>query len=162
MQLTALFERDDAVSPVVGFVLVVGGAVMLGLIVVTFIMGLDDTVSQDGPAVEFSFEYNPDATGQDSFGTNNSTFDGLLLITHEEGAVIEAERLAVVGASSQPVRGEFSEPGTPYAPADTIGSGTQLSVYVRETDQVTVVWRPPDESETVTVGRWNGPDEDST
>jgi len=57
MRLKQLLNDDDAVSPVIGVILMVAITVILAAVIATFVLGLGDSVSNNAP--QATFEFNP-------------------------------------------------------------------------------------------------------
>src|SRR6056297_3274178 len=96
MELKELFTDDDAVSPVIGVILMVAITVILAAVIATFVLGLGDQVSNTAPQASFSFDY--------SMGDKEVT------VTHDGGASIQASELYF--------RGQINDPDS--GPSDTI------------------------------------------
>ena len=152
MQLRKLLNDDDAVSPVIGVILMVAITVILAAVIATFVLGLGEQVSQTAPQASFSFDLNEDAatasaSDSDSWGITaessttggsaeiaESEVDGLLTVTHAGGATIEAGRLSIIGTGSSILSyGGLSDDatldGSSVQPSngDDYGSTSQLS-----------------------------------
>ena len=82
MDLKQLFNDDDAVSPVIGVILMVAITVILAAVIASFVLGLGDQ-TQTTPTASFSFDYDAD----------NDKVD----ITHDGGDPIPASELYVRG-----------------------------------------------------------------
>jgi len=85
MQLTKVKElltEDDAVSPVIGVILMVAITVILAAVIASFVLGLGDQAQQATPQASFSFDYEQ--------GTS-------LSVTHDGGDTIQANELYVRG-----------------------------------------------------------------
>jgi flagellin-like protein len=106
MQLDALIRDDDAVSPVIGVILMVAITVILAAVIGTFVLGLTGTV-QRTPQAGFTF---------DETGTNEN-----IDVTHDGGDPVDAANVEIVD----------SEGTGPYCTtngnADTEWPGTELS-----------------------------------
>ncbi|PSP83147.1 type IV pilin [Halobacteriales archaeon QS_6_64_34] len=91
MNLKTLLTEDDAVSPVIGVILMVAITVILAAVIATFVLGLGDSVSNNAP--QATFEFNPSdntitMTGGDEItaskvtvtidGNDKTTSNGLL------------------------------------------------------------------------------------
>ncbi|WP_436934418.1 type IV pilin [Halovenus marina] len=142
MNLNELFHDDDAVSPVIGVILMVAITVILAAVIATFVLGLGEQVSQTAPQASFSFDVD-DGTGTDSF--DKSGFDHLVTITHGGGASIDAARLNVVTDSSS--GGNFAGDTSidpQYSTGSIVSAGDQIVVGADDGDDVSVTW----ESET--------------
>ena len=57
MRLKQLLADDDAVSPVIGVILMVALTVILAAIIGTFVLGLGDQVQDHAPQASFTFDY---------------------------------------------------------------------------------------------------------
>jgi flagellin-like protein len=57
MQFTNLLGDDDAVSPVIGVILMVAITVILAAVIGTFVLGLGDQVSDSSPTASFNFDF---------------------------------------------------------------------------------------------------------
>ncbi len=79
MELKRFFNDDDAVSPVIGVILMVAITVILAAVIATFVLGLGDQVSNTAPQASFSTEYDD---GND-----------WVKFTHEGGDSIKASNL---------------------------------------------------------------------
>ncbi|WP_336135965.1 type IV pilin N-terminal domain-containing protein [Natronomonas amylolytica] len=87
MDFKKLLKDDDAVSPVIGVILMVAITVILAAVIGTFVLGLGDQVQQTAPTAQFSFDYD----------SANSELD----ITHDGGNGIDASQLSIVGNNIQ-------------------------------------------------------------
>ncbi|PSP58343.1 type IV pilin, partial [Halobacteriales archaeon QH_8_67_36] len=54
MNLKTLIQDDDAVSPVIGVILMVAITVILAAVIATFVLGLGDSLSNQAPQASFS------------------------------------------------------------------------------------------------------------
>ncbi|MEF8976197.1 MAG: type IV pilin N-terminal domain-containing protein, partial [Halapricum sp.] len=57
MQIRELFTDDDAVSPVIGVILMVAITVILAAVIATFVLGLGESVSNTAPQANFQTDY---------------------------------------------------------------------------------------------------------
>ena len=106
MDIKALFTNDDAVSPVIGVILMVAITVILAAVIGTFVLGLGDQVQSTAPQASFTFDYTNSAAG---------TSDELK-ITHDGGDSIAAARLSF---TSEGVYADDSDVTT----TDTVAGG---------------------------------------
>ncbi|SFR99984.1 flagellin N-terminal-like domain-containing protein [Halomicrobium zhouii] len=82
MDIKKLINDDDAVSPVIGVILMVAITVILAAVIASFVLGLGDQAQQTTPQASFSFDYTQDDAGDDT-----------LKVTHDGGDTIEAARI---------------------------------------------------------------------
>ena len=83
MQFKRLLTDDEAVSPVIGVILMVAITVILAAVIGTFVLGLGEQVQSNSPNAQFTFEYTDNGEG----GNDE------LQVTHESGPSIDAARL---------------------------------------------------------------------
>jgi flagellin-like protein len=109
MQLKNLLSDEDAVSPVIGVILMVAITVILAAVIGTFVLGLG---SQTASAPQAQFTFGED---DDAFGAGGDALN----ITHDGGDSIPADTLSVQ------VNGDALWDGsaTPQAQADPDGDG---------------------------------------
>ena len=182
MKLNSVFTEDEAVSPVIGVILMVAITVILAAVIGTFVLGLGDQVQSTSPQASFSFEYT------NSTGANGDE----LAITHDGGDAIVENRLSlsVNGADVNDVSAGTTETGVSWV-GDGFGTSGSADVtagttYVVEghngTDalfewggtptpfedgndhldlsdsEVRVVWTSQSGDSSATLGKWTGPE----
>ena len=139
LRLRALLTDEDAVSPVIGVILMVAITVILAAVIGTFTLGLYEGGNEAAPVVDFDTEYD-DANSK-------------LTVTHVGGETVDANRLEWV---------EGEGDGTMSAATDfsgQISSGSQAVVQDVKSDEVVLlVWNTVDEKRSATIMQWDGPD----
>jgi flagellin-like protein len=160
MQLTKLLGDDEAVSPVIGVILMVAITVILAAVIGTFVLGLGDQVSSTTPDASFSFDFDESVDG--SVGSNvdavlgaSSGDNGALSVTHDGGDSIDPANVEVVSADSS------SEETFQILTDSTISSvsaGTTVEVGIDSDDTVRIVFESDDGQNTATLGKFEGPD----
>ena len=162
MNLKQLFEDDDAVSPVIGVILMVAITVILAAVIGTFVLGLGEQVQSNSPNSQFTFDYD----------NSSDTMD----ITHTSGDEVSQSNFVVSTSEGDFTTGTTStdndgqnfdgvtdgdlEPntdanaGTTYTITNTheIGSGDFTEGTVR------LVWEASDGSNSDVLASWEGPD----
>jgi len=149
MHVRELLNDDEAVSPVIGVILMVAITVILAAVIATFVLGLGDQISSTAPQASFSFEYEQGA----------SPGSGDLTVTHNGGATIEAGELFVRGATG--ASGSWSSSSvssSTYAPTSDINAGDSVTVGVDSGDTVRITYEPSGGGDSATLGKWTGPD----
>jgi len=133
-----LFTDDDAVSPVIGVILMVAITVILAAVIATFVLGLGDQVSQNNPQASFSFSYDSSS--------------GDLTITHDGGKGIDPNNLYI--------RGDLSSGGGTWSgttSSSEVKAGNTYTVTPNsDSSTVNVVWENPNGGNSATLGTWNG------
>ena len=84
MNLKQLIQDDDAVSPVIGVILMVAITVILAAVIASFVLGLGDSAGDKAPQVSVSCD----------LGSSPPTMD------HEGGDEIEDTNIEIVGNGS--------------------------------------------------------------
>jgi flagellin-like protein len=181
MKFKQIFTDDDAVSPVIGVILMVAITVILAAVIGTFVLGLGDQVSNTSPQASFTFDLEDNTnTG----GTNDT-----LTVTHDGGDKITASQInaSVSGATADDGAGSSVTPvfgagagilsdGDLFTGSDvTAGSqdtldggdfhqatGSAKGNEVKNLDlsgaTVRVVWESSNGGDTATLGKFTGPD----
>jgi len=162
MQFTNLLGDDDAVSPVIGVILMVAITVILAAVIGTFVLGLGDQVSNTSPQASFTFDYTGGEAWADSGGPTHCQLssaaagDGKLRITHDGGDGIPANQLQITdgGSASPKDWGTCSDTsGTTDVTAGTVANADAVASDVT----VRVTWQSSNGGDTATVGKWTGP-----
>ena len=141
MKLNELFADDDAVSPVIGVILMVAITVILAAVIGTFVLGLGSQVETTTPQVDFTFD---EISGNE------------VRITHDGGQPVQADNVEVVDT-------EGTGPYCSSAGTTTDWSDTEISAGDScETDnmgandgELRVTWESDDGSQTGTLARYD-------
>ena len=152
MNLKQLLNDDDAVSPVIGVILMVAITVILAAVIGTFVLGLGDQVQTTAPNAQFSFEYD-------------SAEAGNLTVTHEGGDGIASNEVYLTGDVND--NGSWVDTDPSYA--DTLRAGDEALVAgpdyssnynwttsdeTGEGAEVRVVWQDSDSDQSSTLRTW--------
>ena len=158
MKLKQLLDDDDAVSPVIGVILMVAITVILAAVIATFVLGLGEQVSQTSPNTSFSFDYE-EGSDADDFGSTTSG-NALLTITHSGGPNINADQLGATGSSQTASSGsydDFSSSGVGWN-SGKMSAGDSISIRMNNDDRINIVWENDDGSESSILQTFRGPD----
>ncbi|MDS0281548.1 type IV pilin N-terminal domain-containing protein [Haloarcula onubensis] len=139
MKLKQLLNDDDAVSPVIGVILMVAITVILAAVIATFVLGLGDAVSNNAPQASFEFNANND----EIIMTGGDELDGSSIKVEVEGG----DTVGPTGSGT----------GTAEVPT-TITAGTNLLANggtFGEGDTVRVIWTNPSGGNTAVIGSYN-------
>ncbi|WP_276258097.1 type IV pilin N-terminal domain-containing protein [Haloglomus litoreum] len=170
MQLKNVFGDDDAVSPVIGVILMVAITVILAAVIGTFVLGLGDQVSNTSPQASFTFDFNDEANYDGSSGVDGDQLE----ITHDGGDKIPATTLSASWQTSANLS-STSNPSSPSTATsenfadtglkddDDVVAGT--TVYLQTTssstelngDTVRITWESSNGGDSATLGKWTGP-----
>ncbi|QSG09081.1 type IV pilin [Halapricum desulfuricans] len=156
MKLKQLFTDDDAVSPVIGVILMVAITVILAAVIATFVLGLGESVSSTAPQANFQEDYSETNDTDDfSVDPNESLNTGNLTVTHTGGDKISADNLYMTGSSedTQDRRSWSSAISNTHVTA-----GTSVNYAVNTGDTVRVIWSDDSEGTSAELSKWTGPD----
>jgi len=84
MQVRKLLTDDDAVSPVIGVILMVAITVILAAVIAAFVLDLGDT-DEAAPTVSFDFDYDQDTSE--------------LTVNHESGDNFDPSEVSLAGVN---------------------------------------------------------------
>jgi flagellin-like protein len=143
MEFRNLFADDEAVSPVIGVILMVAITVILAAVIGTFVLGLGDQVSNTSPSASFTFDY--DSSSQ------------VLTITHDGGDQLNEANVGIVGGDSDISSTDWTGDSDASNPDDDFGAGTTLDYPAAPGDTVRVTWSSSNGGDTATLGKWIGP-----
>ena len=150
MDFKQLLEDDDAVSPVIGVILMVAITVILAAVIGTFVLGLGDQVQTTAPNAQFSFDYDSSGNGE-------------LTVTHEGGDGISSDEVYLSGDVND--NGSWADTSNGYS--DTLRAGDSTLVADTSTSsnynwsdgsgegaEVRVVWQDADSDQSSTLRTW--------
>ncbi|GGC48583.1 type IV pilin [Haloferax sulfurifontis] len=156
MQLTNLFNDDSAVSPVIGVILMVAITVILAAVIGTFVLGLGDQVSETSPQASFSFDFANDVS--------DSNTAAQLVITHESGTSISADRLTVTVDGTGVAADTTDDYSFSSEFPDDVEAGSSATVEkdaagddVWEGESIRVVWTSESGSSSATLHSQTAP-----
>jgi flagellin-like protein len=162
MQLTNLLGDDEAVSPVIGVILMVAITVILAAVIGTFVLGLGDQVQDTSPSASFTFDYTAD----------DGSSEGEIDIIHESGDSIKTQTLFIrtdtdfVGSGVSPATQSAS-----FDEFDAFNSGNDVTagdtLTIKEDDStgssafdsatVRVVFETEEGGSSSTLAKFEGP-----
>ncbi|AWB26747.1 type IV pilin [Halococcoides cellulosivorans] len=137
----AIGADDDAVSPVIGVILMIAITVILAAVLATFALGMGDRLGEPTPKVSFTTEYDADAD--------------TLTITHASGSPIPEDELTIVQPDG--TEADWID-HSDVASGATVSAGDQATLDdVDDTDTVRLLWHGPGGEASATLAVWRGP-----
>lgn len=136
MNLRQLFADDNAVSPVIGVIMMVAITVILSAVIGTFVLGLGDRVQETGPQVSWTFE-----------GEGGQP----VTITHDGGDVVK-EDLEVKYTDDT-----GAEQSDTWTAQIGVGDSKTTSTAVGNDETVRIVWSSSDGNKQSVVGKYDAP-----
>jgi len=140
MNLKNLFNDDDAVSPVIGVILMVAITVILAAVIASFVLGLGDQ-NNPAPTVDFDFSYDNTSDQVTVFHNDGDELDATVTYIRGEGLNSTGTADSYSGVSSEWVAGESID----------VNTDSNADYVVR------IVWEDPDSDQTSTLDTDEGP-----
>ncbi|MCU4800915.1 type IV pilin N-terminal domain-containing protein [Halobacteria archaeon HArc-gm2] len=156
MQLKELLSDDDAVSPVIGVILMVAITVILAAVIATFVLGLGDQVSNTAPQASFSFDFDETGTSGHDITDDGSPDSGTLTVTHEGGDSIPASGISIIANPGDSAAGGSS--GDVFTSGNDLSAGSSDTVLVDTDATIRVTYSDSNGGSSATLGTWEGPD----
>jgi flagellin-like protein len=148
MELKQLMQDEDAVSPVIGVILMVAITVILAAVIGTFVLGLGDQVQSSAPNTNFQFEY-----------TDFTATDGTMTVTHNGGQDVTRDNLQIqVGSETvadtvlQSNWPETISTGDAAEIQEGDGTASGGSLSPSSGDTVRVIWQSDSGGSSNTIG----------
>jgi flagellin-like protein len=139
MKLNELFADDDAVSPVIGVILMVAITVILAAVIGTFVLGLGDQVQSTTPQAQFTFDEDSSANE--------------ITITHDGGDPVDENNLEIVDSADN---GGDTDPDFTGGTEVTAGSSyTATGFNDGSSGTVRVTWQSDDGSQTGSLATYD-------
>ncbi|PSQ17924.1 type IV pilin [Halobacteriales archaeon QS_8_69_73] len=144
MKLHELFADDDAVSPVIGVILMVAITVILAAVIGTFVLGLGGQVQDTAPNAQFTFSQDNDN----------------LVMTHDGGETVSVSNVKVTNPDRSYVSNDKCQDNT--AGSQT-WSSTELSAGdsctidstdISSDETVRIVWESDDGGTSTTLAKY--------
>ena len=169
MELTRVLRDEQAVSEVVGVVLMVGITVLLAATAASFFLGLTNDKQTTSPRVAITADYD---------ASSSPPPEETLQLTHESGDTVDATQvdLSITGAetSSGTVDERYTWKELAASSPDDVSAGMSVvvdrdtlrdpadsSVTYSELSlrdaSVKVIWNEPGSGQTFVLGEWAGP-----
>jgi flagellin-like protein len=128
MQVKNLLSDEDAVSPVIGVILMVAITVILAAVIGAFVLGIGGSQTQTPQA---SYQWESGSSGD--FKCGSQTGDTDVKVTHQGGDELDDNNLELGGAKCDN--------------SETITAGTSLYTNTANSS-VSLVWESPSSSDT--------------
>ncbi|WP_254821071.1 type IV pilin [Haloglomus halophilum] len=160
MEFTELVRDDEAVSPVIGVILMVAITVILAAVIGTFVLGLGDELESTSPQASFTFDFDGSVDGSSGeCDSGGQTFggDGLLTITHDGGDEIDGDQLFITDGSNK-WSWNSGASSNDCNIGGTVSAGSTAQVGVGDGDTIRMVWESSNGGDSATLGKWTGPD----
>ena len=150
MELKQILRDDDAVSPVIGVILMVAITVILAAVIGTFVLGLGKNIQTTAPTASITFDH----------GVGNSNE---VQVSHEGGETLKPGQISIVFEDADggvSVSNPDNEPGN-WAGDSEISAGDteviKLSGAYESGDVIKVVWTSDGGETSSVIGDYEVP-----
>ena len=160
MNIKTLLTDDEAVSPVIGVILMVAITVILAAVIGTFVLGLGDQVQSTSPNANFNFDINQGATN----GWDTTDTDEQVSITHDGGQTVTAANMkTIVGGTeiSTTATDNLRYSASGWSATTDVNAGDSVTIVedvatstgFESGDEVAVIWTSDDGSQSSTLAK---------
>ena len=165
MQFKQLIADDDAVSPVIGVILMVAITVILAAVIGTFVLGLGEQVQSNSPNAQFTFDYDSTNNEMDITHTSgDEVSQNNFVVSSSEGAFSsggtaddnDGQNFAGVDSDDNLEPGADASAGTTYTITNTDSVGSSNGADIAD-GTVRVVWESDDGGNSDVLADWEGP-----
>jgi len=143
MNIKNLFIDDDAVSPVIGVILMVAITVILAAVIGAFVLDLGGS-QEKTPQTKFDADWN----GTQIAGSSPAKYN--VTITQESGDSISTDRLSVNGDIDNTTSWQS-------APSSETQAGSYLTSSVETGGEVRVIWQSESGDTSSTLATFENP-----
>lgn len=144
MKLKQLLTEEDAVSPVIGVILMVAVTVILAAVIASFVLGIGSGVGS-APQASFSVEFDPGTGNEFQVGTN-----GTIEITHDGGDALDNSSVRVLVDGNEATSGSWGSAEITAGDTYTIDESSE-SFDIGSGADVRVVWEDENSDKTGTL-----------
>jgi len=151
MRVKELLTDDDAVSPVIGVILMVAITVILAAVIASFVLGLGDSADEVQPNTSFTFDYDNDSSISGAVGN--------VTVTLSDGETLSENEVFFRGQDiDSNYTGELS--GVPsWSGNDEWSAGQSIEIPVTTRSYtLNVVWESQDTDDSSRLQTDTGPD----
>ncbi|WP_336402172.1 type IV pilin N-terminal domain-containing protein [Haloarcula pelagica] len=160
MRIKELFEDDDAVSPVIGVILMVAITVILAAVIASFVLGLGDQTQSATPQASFSFDFEAGVAG--TVYSQSRTMVGTLLSRRSCTFVVILSDFVSSGSIAGGPPLDMDSPGdwttAGYSSGSEISAGSSVDVGVSNDYDIRVVYEAQEGDSSATLGQDSGPE----
>jgi len=153
MRLKNLFADEDAVSPVIGVILMVAITVILAAVIASVVLGVGQQAGNVSPQASFTIEYE--------------SGPGNVSVQHDSGDTIVSNRLFFRGSNFDAIGNQtwaaYDDNGnattsTTKENSPAVAAGDQADIGADSDYELSLVWEAPDQDSSSTLASDEGPD----
>lgn len=143
IELRSLYRADDAVSSVLGVVLMVAVTIILAAVIGTFVLGIGSDLTESSPQTSWEFSDNPNAS------------TGSVTIVHGGGDDVDVSTLEItIGGETAFENGDEQNEFDVTDESGSLTTGDHIHIEgnssaIESGDEVLVIWSTDDSSDIV-------------
>ena len=169
MQFKQLIADDDAVSPVIGVILMVAITVILAAVIGTFVLGLGEQVQDTSPNSQFQFDYDSsgdqlqmEMTSGQSIPNDQLKVSSDTSFCPDNGANTSATDCPDTGSAVTEYGLDEGANGGTWV-GDDVEVGTSFTITAQsggglDSAEVSLIWTSEGGDQGDTLRSWSGPD----
>ena len=159
MDIKQLLQDDDAVSPVIGVILMVAITVILAAVIASFVLGLGDQAGSQPPQASWSYSYDdstdPGESGSLLVDETDAAKKGTLTITHGGGDTVDLTQVDIRDSESETADPTDSGDMESKFSENEADAGDSGDVAVDDDDSITIVWNNPDDDSSSVLSEYD-------
>lgn len=131
MKFRQLFKDEDAVSPVIGVILMVAITVILAAVIGAFVLGLGDSIQTSAPQASFNWDQSSETyTVVDEASNNYDLSTTVVTLTHSGGDTIDEGNLQIEvnGETAWDIDEASDNTNGLWDGTDSIGAGNSITI----------------------------------
>jgi flagellin-like protein len=144
MKINSIFTDEDAVSPVIGVILMVAITVILAAVIGAFVLGIGGS-QETVPSASFSFDES--ATSGSSCDLTDGSSTTEVGVTHDGGAEIDGSNNLYLSADGKESTWDSCGSGS-----GTVTAGDTAVAEIDDSDTLNVVWKSTSSDDTSILG----------
>ena len=154
MKLRELFADDDAVSPVIGVILMVAITVILAAVIGTFVLGLGGQVQDTAPNAQFTFSQDSGDLTMTHDGGQNVLTSNIKVVNEDSSRDYEGNNICQeVEPTTTPT--STTSPGPAYWSSDELSAGDYCTTSeISDGETVRIVWESDDGGTSTTLAKY--------
>lgn len=120
-KLKRFSEEEQAVSPVIGVILMVAITVILSAVIATFVLGLGEQIGNPAPSASFDYDYD--------------SANGNVTITHQNGQQLDGDKVSITVEGDGDVQNDDG-----FGSGDVTAGDSAKVTGASDGDVIRVVW----------------------
>jgi flagellin-like protein len=161
MELKQLFTDEDAVSPVIGVILMVAITVILAAVIGTFVLGLGQDIQQNAPQASFSMDFSEEGEydnltvthdGGDGIASSDLNLSASTAFNASYGGTVHGNESESIAFDNMGLDGDVTAGDSVKAAVNTSNNADFNGQTFR------VIWNNPESDQSQTLRKFDVPE----